>query len=675
MTEATRHRSGHASRQIAEADEFRQQGKLEHAIERYEQAASAEEVPSAELCVRLAQCYEQLECYQDACRWAVAVADHPNDFKSWHTATGVLSRGSAHDGLGDLRTSRAAVLGSFNTTQLAQMLPLAAARTGFRLDVYESPYGQYRQEILDANSAAYAFFPNFLILAVHEGGLTLPHLSASPESDIEAELRRWTALWDAAREYSQARVVQYNFATPAEVPLGHLAVRVPGSRFMMTQQLNARLGQHAGNDVSIVDCDRLSAWIGKQRWFDARYWNFAKQAVALTAIPLLARHTAAVLGADLGLARKCLVLDLDNTLWGGVIGEDGLSGIRLGGGVDGEAFTAFQEYLLRLKEKGIILAVCSKNNEAEAKLPFQQHPDMRITLDDIALFVANWEPKPDNLRRIAQTLGIGVDSLVLLDDNPIERAAVRRSVPEVAVVPLPTDPSRYVELLSQFLGFETPSLTQEDRQRTQQYRVHARVAEAKCSTSSIEEFYHSLEMQAVVGPFDDLHLPRIAQLIGKTNQFNLTTRRHSLGDLRKMIEDPTCVHLSLRLRDRFAEHGLVSVVIAFLKGDVLDIDTWLMSCRVMGRTVEATMFEQLCQLGLAHQCVTIRGSYIPTAKNEPAKDVFSKFGFSRAAESNGTETWLYDLQENPLIQTEFIKVVSTWNAVDEHSPATRRAVS
>ena len=368
------------------------------------------------------------------------------------------------------------------------MLCLAASRFGIAIELYESHYGQYQQEIINPESGLYAFGPDIVILAVHEKDLRLSEYSRNPEEDIEQEVSRWTALWRLVAERSRARIVQHNFALPCDIPTGHLAARLPGSRYMMAQAVNARLGIAAANEVSLVDCERLSAFIGKPRWCDPRYWNLSKQAIALDAIPLLARHTAAVAAAALGLSRKCLVLDLDNTLWGGVIAEEGLAGIQLGNGVDGEAFLAFQDYLLTLKEKGVILAICSKNNYADAILPFEKHSEMRLKLEDIALFIANWESKPDNIRRIAKTLQIGLDSMVFVDDNPVEREIVRKFLPEVDVIPLPEDPSYYVRALSQYLMLETTSLTAEDGRRTDQYRAGRRFRSSSLQPGRLRSF-------------------------------------------------------------------------------------------------------------------------------------------------------------------------------------------
>lgn len=643
-------------------DAFRKLGQVEQAIHSYLESVTFPPTPS--LCLKLARCYDQIKNHSEACRWALSIVDAGDEFTAWQAGWALFQRNAEKTAWPTLRSAKVAIAGSYTTTQLGPMLRLAAARLGIHIDLYESHYGQYQQDIIDPASRLYAFGPDVVILAVHEGDLRLPEYSPNPEEDVRQEVGRWTALWNVAAERSRARVVQHNFALPCEVSAGHLATRLPGSRYMMTQAVNARLGEAAGNAVSLVDCERLSALIGKQRWYDPRYWNLSKQAVAFDALPLLARHTAAVIGADLGLSRKCLVLDLDNTLWGGVIAEEGLAGIKLGQGSEGEAFVAFQEYILKLKRKGVILTVCSKNNYADAIQPFEKHPEMRLKLKDIALFIANWESKPDNIRRIACTLQIGLDALVFIDDNPVEREIVRTFLPEVDVLPLPDDPSYYLRTLSQYLLLETTSFTAEDSERTDQYRARAQIKELEAAAGSIEDFYRSLNMQAIVRPFEELQLPRIAQLIGKTNQFNLTTRRHGMSQLEAFVRDSTAVHLALRLRDRYTDHGLVSVMIARHEGEILDIDTWLMSCRVIGRTIETTMLEHLCRQAAELGCTSLRGTYIPTQKNAMAADAYAKHGFERLVQTDGHEVWIYDLQAKGPIANTFVTAVDSWESAD-----------
>ncbi|MCC6239319.1 MAG: HAD family hydrolase [Phycisphaerales bacterium] len=643
---------------IAQGDELRKAGQTQQAIEAYLQAASSTEVPEAALCLKIARCYSQIGDDDNVRHWAMASLDDGDDFLTWQGVTGLVKKYFAGSWSGFQRQARVAILGSYTTVQFKQMLAVAAIKYGIQLELYESDFGQYQQDIVDPDSRLYRFDPQFVILATHAGEVHLPDFTDDPTAALERETARWVGLWQRLRQRSKAKIIQHNFALEEAVAMGHLATRLAGSRYNMMQQLNHRLAMAAGNDVAMVDCQRLSSLIGQWRWFDPKYWNLSKQAVSLQALPLLARHTAAVLASELGLSRKCLVLDLDNTLWGGVIGEDGMGGIKLGQGSPvGEAYIAFQEYLLQLKNKGVILTVNSKNNDADAREVFQKHPEMRIKLDDIAVFVANWQPKPQNVQHIAKVLNIGIDSMVFVDDNPVERQAMRQFLPQVDTIVMPTDPSLYVRTLSNYLLFETSSFTREDAARAQQYHARAQIAELEQSAGSIEDFYRSLQMKATVKPFDRFSLPRIAQLLGKTNQFNLTTRRHGAGELEKFMADPACVHYALTLRDRFANHGLVSLIIAFKRGDILDIDTWLMSCRVIGRTVEAELLSQLTHQALAMGCKTIQGTYIPTAKNAMVQDIFAKFGFTRTAEDHGTTVWQYDLTRQAPITNDFIEKV------------------
>jgi len=639
------------------------------AIVAYQEAARDQELPEADICLKIARCHVNLGDDGSAITWLARVVDAAETFTHWQAAATALQQITArHEGAFPKttypvirRTARLGLLGSYTTAQLVPMLRLAALREGIDLRIHEADYGQYRQAIIDPASSLHAFKPEFIMLAVQHRDAVLPVWSNQPDNDVDQALTAWTSLWDTCAQRSKARIIQHNFALPVETPMGHLSARLSGSRASMLQRLNLRLGEAAATRVSIVDCDRIASAFGRERWFDDKYWHLSKQAVSLEAMPTLARHCVAVLAADLGLSKKCLALDLDNTLWGGVIGEDGLAGIRLGAGnPEGEAYIAFQEYILDLKARGVILAVCSKNNDSDAREPFLKHPDMRLKLDDFAIFVANWKTKVENLRHIAATLNIGLDSIVFADDNTAEREVIRQMLPEVEVLPLPADPARYVRTLAKYPMFETSAFTKEDAQKTRQYRAKAQIADLQASSGSIEDFHRSLQMTAEVAPFDDLHLPRIVQLIGKTNQFNLTTRRHSMEAVRAFITDRNVVHLYLKLRDRFADHGLVSILIARKEAanpSVIDIDTWLMSCRVIGRTVETEMLAQLCTRAAALGCTKLRGQYIPTAKNQMAKDVYSQFGFQQVKGSpteDGPTTWEYDLTARGPITNGFI---------------------
>lgn len=612
------------------------------------ETARHQEVPPGELCLRIARAFAAQGESAEALEWLAGVAQAEDSFLAWQGAAALLATLGDDSGRVAKRTARVAVLGTYTTDQLTPMLGLALHALGVRAELLNAGFDQLQQELLDPGSETHAFGPTHVVLAVHEGAARLPEQSDDPAEAVARETDRWQALWAKAG----ARVVQHGFALRPDPPLGHLGFRTPGSRPAMLAALNASLGAAAVTETLLVDCDRLAGTFGKQRWFDDRYWFLAKQAVALDALPLLARHTAAVIAADLGLTRKCLVLDLDNTLWGGVVGEDGLAGLRLGDGPEGEAFVAFQERILALKRKGIVLAVASKNDEAEALRVFNEHPAMRIRRDDIACFAANWDTKVDNLRFVAETLDLGLDALVYADDNPAEREIVRRFLPEVDVLYLPRDPARYPRVLAEYLPFETAALAREDADRTAHYRARAQAAERRLELGDLEDFLRDLEMEATIAPFDDVRLPRIGQLIGKTNQFNLTTRRHSLETVRGFMAEPETVTLFLELRDRFADHGLVGVLVARRDGDALDIDTWLLSCRVIGRTAEHAMLAELAARAQSMGVARLRGTYVATERNGVVRDLYATLGF----EQTGEALWEYDLVAKGVPANEFVAV-------------------
>jgi FkbH-like protein len=398
--------------------------------------------------------------------------------------------------------------------------------------------------------------------------------------------------------------------------------------------------------VTLFDLDEIAAAYGKRRWVDARYWHHSKHAFAFDASGLLAHEAAAMLAAAKGLAKKCLVLDLDNTLWGGVIGDDGIEGIQLGSGTDGEAFAAFQGHIKALKDRGVILAVCSKNEEANAMAPFRDHPDMRLSLDDIAVFRANWDNKADNIRAIAETLNIGLDSMVFLDDNPVERGLVRRYLPMVTVPELPSDPAGYLDVLAAGRWFETLSFGAEDRQRADYYRDNAQRAGLQSQFRDHTDYLTSLEMAAEYGDLDSFRLPRMAQLIGKSNQFHLTGTRHGEAELRRRADGIAGQARWYALRDRFGDNGLISVVVFAWSDGVLDLDTWVMSCRVLARGMEEFILNDLVDQSLQRGCTAITARYVPSAKNGLVAGLYPRLGFTEtAAEPGGTRCFRLDLAE------------------------------
>jgi FkbH-like protein len=496
-------------------------------------------------------------------------------------------------------------------------------------EIYVGQFQQYTQEILDPGSGLTRFQPDLVLIAADWRSLSLPPESDDPAATVAAELSQFQPLWQHCREHLGANVIQCNFEVPEIDPLGSLGGAVPGGRANILRQLNLELTRHG---ISILDVDQIAGLHGKQRWHDEVLWQAAKQYPATEAIPLLARHAAAMIRASLGLTSKCLVLDLDNTLWGGIIGEDGINGIRLGGSPAGESFVAFQKYVLALQRRGIILAICSKNNEQDAKAPFQDHPEMVLKLDDIALFVANWQSKDENLRHIAATLNIGLDSLVFVDDNPVERNLIRSQIPEIEVIELPQDPAGYTAALHRSLCFEAWTLTDDDRRRAASYQQNAKRSEQLAATGNVEEYLASLEMHVELRPFDEANLARIVQLINKTNQFNLTTRRITEPECLALINRPDCYTQFMRLKDRFGDNGITGILIAFVEGDTLRIDNWLISCRVLGRRVEDAMLAAALNFAADRKCEFGLGEYLPTAKNGQVSGIFEKYGFEKFGE-------------------------------------------
>jgi FkbH-like protein len=365
----------------------------------------------------------------------------------------------------------------------------------------------------------------------------------------------------------------------------------------------------------------------------------------LDAVPLYADHIGRLLGAARGKARKCLVMDLDNTLWGGVIGDDGLEGLVLGqNSVVGEAHVALQRFILDLRRRGVVLAVCSKNEDATARLPFREHTEMVLEENQIAVFMANWSDKASNLREIAATLNIGIDSLVLLDDNAREREQVRQVLPEVAVPELTEDPADYITLLADAGYFEAVGLSEEDMARADFYQANSeRISLQK--VGNLEEYLRSLQMVATISSFDAIGRVRIVQLINKSNQFNLTTRRYSEGEVEAFENNPFKFCLRVRLADRFGDNGMISVVIFDIGSDEWSCDTWLMSCRVLGRRIEELVLATVASAASNAGAKRLVGTYIPTEKNALVAEHFAKLGFAKLSElADGASTWALDLE-------------------------------
>ncbi|MBZ5695456.1 MAG: HAD-IIIC family phosphatase [Acidobacteriia bacterium] len=534
---------------------------------------------------------------------------------------------------------RLAILGSATVEHLAPAIRVAALRRQLWVDVYCCGYGQYRQEIMDPGSALHRFAPQTILFSI----ATMHAVPAVEPAATADEVDRLTggvvedlkSLWRRARQDLGAAIIHQTLLNVTEPLFGSFDRLVPGSPWRVVERLNHFLAETASAEgVSLLDIARAAQRDGQDSWFDAARMLQAKQEIAPQSAPMYGELVARLLGAHRGKSRKCLVLDLDNTLWGGVLGDDGVTGLVLGqGSAAGEAYLGVQRYARQLKERGIILAVCSKNDPVAAEEAFSSHPEMILKRSDIAAFMANWDDKAQNLEAIAGQLNIGLDSLVFLDDNPVERARVREALPVVAVPELPDDVSGYVRRLADAGYFEAISFTMEDQQRASQYSQNVERESMRGSAQSVDEFLQGLQMFVQYGPFAAVDLPRVTQLINKTNQFTPTTRRYSAEQIANYLSTAGTINLQFRLRDRFGDNGLVSAMLMLpVEGAAgcIEIDTWVMSCRVFGRQLEYEAMNIAVETARCNGIREIIATYIPTQKNSVIRDLYPKLGFRAA---------------------------------------------
>jgi FkbH-like protein len=540
-----------------------------------------------------------------------------------------------------------ALLATSTIDHFASVLRFWSMTVGFELEIYTSAYGTLRQTVLDANSELYRFKPD-LVWLFTSGRDVLADAEFAPEDPDAAEASVQSAvaanrtLWQVIAKRIPATIVQNNADLDSIRPFGNFEGSVTWSRTNLLRAYNVELARAVGPGVTLFDLDYVAGNVGRRAFHDARWWYHSKHAIAPESIGVVAHAAAKLVAGIKGKAKKCVVLDLDNTLWGGVIGDDGIEGIVLGeGDGTGEAYLAFQRYLKRLQQRGMILAVASKNEDAAARLPFERHPEMVLKLDDVAVFRANWNDKASNVRVIAETLNIGLDSLVFFDDNPVERELVKRELPMVVVPEVGDDPAQFREILDRALHFETTTFSRDDRGRAEAYRQNALRAKAEAEFTDVGSFLQSLAMRGTFGELDEVNLPRFVQLLNKSNQFHLTTTRYSEAEVRDFMADPARACLWFRLEDRFGDNGLISTVILELPratGEPVTIDTWAMSCRVLSRGMEEFIANEVRAYARRFNARVI-GRYIPTAKNTLVRNLYERLGFRRIAEENGSTLW------------------------------------
>jgi FkbH-like protein len=546
-----------------------------------------------------------------------------------------------------LRPLRVAVLGGSTTAEVVDLLELVLLSDGFAPAFYQSEYNKfYEDATLDVARVA-AFKPD--LVWVHTQVLNVSRFPSPgfSEAELEArvaeELGRFQRMWESIQAHVGCQIIQNNFEHPPFPVLGNLDSTAAGGTTRFVYELNRAFARHASADHRLIihDLNALSARAGHARWFDWERWFSYKILTTPEASWEIAASVASLVAAIRGRAKKCLILDLDNTLWGGVIGDAGIDKLQIGQETPvAEAYSAFQRWCVSLRERGVVLAVCSKNEDAIARSGFA-HPDSILKVEHFSAFKANWEPKPDNIRAIAEELNLGLDSLVFVDDNPAERAIVRAQLPMVAVPEVGHEVAHFATIISAGRWFESAAMSPEDLARADAYRANVARVAGQSKFADYGEYLDSLQMTAEIGAFKPVYLERITQLINKTNQFTLTTRRYTHAEIEQIAVDRRYVTLYGRLADTFGDHGLISVIIGRLDGAAVHVDLWLMSCRVLKRDMELAMLDALVAAARAAGAPELRGTYSRTPKNALVAEHYPMLGFSPALPENDPDrsTW------------------------------------
>ena len=548
-----------------------------------------------------------------------------------------------------LPSFKIAVVGDTATQLLCTAIRGMGVERGYNIDLFEAEYNQVERQLLDPTSDLYQFNADFIVIfqSTHKLGEYHSMLSTEQQASLADERISFLASVCENPALAGKKIIYFNYPEIEDTVFGSYANKVDSSFTFQVRKLNyelMRLSQQYQN-LFICDIAGLQNKLGRDVMFAANVYTSTEMILSMDVLQYVASRVMDIVCAVKGQFKKCLILDLDNTMWGGVIGDDGLEGIQLGHGLGiGKAFTEFQMWVKKLKQRGIIICVASKNNEETAKEPFEKHPDMVLKLDDIAVFQANWETKVDNIRTIQSILNIGFDSMVFLDDNPFERNMVRENIKGITVPELPEDPAEYLEYLYSLNFFETASYSNLDKDRTKQYQVEAKRVSLSKTFTNEADFLKSLNMVSVVSGFTKFNTPRVAQLSQRSNQFNLRTVRYTDADIEALANDPNVIDLSFTLEDKFGDNGLIAVVIMKpLDKDTLFVDTWFMSCRVLKRGMENftlnTMVEKAKEAGYRK----IVGEYLPTPKNKMVENHYTGLGFTPI---EGAATAQFELNVN-----------------------------
>lgn len=539
----------------------------------------------------------------------------------------------------NLKQHKLAILGDCATQHLATALKGYAYEFGYGLNVFDADYNQILAQIMDPTSELYESSPESVLFFLCTEKLQEQFYQTEVERRsvfAEEKFNEVLSYWDTLDSKVSVNILQFLFLERDDMVFGSFAAGLPNAFLYQVRKLNFLISEEAAKrkNIFLIDLNQIGLMAGDKLMHDSKMYYVAKMPLSTEILPFVAKRVMEIIVAIKGQIKKCVVLDLDNTLWGGVIGDDGMEGIQIGELGVGHAFEDLQRWLKELKNRGIILAVCSKNNEDTAKEPFERHPEMVLRLEDISMFVANWEDKATNIRRIQETLNIGMDSMAFLDDNPFERNLVRSMIPEITVPELPEDPAEYLTYLKGLNLFETASYSKEDADRTRQYQAEIGRVSLQQQYASFEDYLKSLEMKAVAAPFDSFHFARIAQLTQRSNQFNLRTVRYTEADIARIAEDEKYITIYYTLEDKFGDHGLISVIIMEKKDEeTLFLDTWLMSCRVLKRGMEEFIINKVIEAAKKAGYRYVMGEYLKTPKNAMVEHIYEKMGFEPQGEN------------------------------------------
>lgn len=546
----------------------------------------------------------------------------------------------------NLKKNKVAVLGDSSTQFLVQAIRGCGFDAGLDLQIWEADFNQIERQVLDPSSALYDFNPEIVILFRSSHQLLGKYNKLNPgqfTSLAADELKLIEELNNTIISRLNCKVIFYNYTEINDSIFGNYATQIESSFLFQLRKLNYQLMLFASGSTHFYLCDisTLQNQFGKSTFFHPAVYVNAEMVLSIDILPAVAGITINLICAMNGQFKKCIIVDLDNTVWGGIIGDDGLENIQIGSLGIGKAFSEFQYWIKKLKNRGIIIAVCSKNNELTAKEPFEKHPDMVLKLEDIAVFIANWENKADNIRKIQSLLNIGFDSMVFLDDNPFERNMVRENIPDIIIPELPEDPAHYLEYLYSLNLFETISFTAEDEERTKLYQVEAQRSSIQQKFTNEDDFLQSLNMTSLVQPFNTFNTPRVAQLSQRSNQFNLRTVRYTEADIERLSSSADYFTFAFTLEDKFGDNGLIAVIILHKEdNNTVFIDTWLMSCRILKRGMENFVLDQIINFANKNGFVYLKGEYLQTAKNEIVKNHYQNLDFTMSG-----NFWILNMNE------------------------------